>query len=67
MNRRDFLRPQRLARAAVDLFEAAEELKALVTEAPPQDCDFAMLRFARQAMATDFEVLVPAEPSGDAR
>jgi FAD:protein FMN transferase len=57
MNRRDFLRPRRLAHAAGHVLGALDELRALA-EAPPPD-DVALLRFSRRAMATTFEVLLP--------
>jgi thiamine biosynthesis lipoprotein len=59
MNRRDFLRSRQLAKAAVNLFEAVEEVKTLVVEPAPLEQDFALLRFSRQAMATNFEVMLP--------
>jgi thiamine biosynthesis lipoprotein len=59
MNRREFLRSRRLAKAVVDLQEAVAVLPSLVDDVPAQVPDVALLRFSRQAMATDFEVLIP--------
>src|SRR5262245_46903523 len=58
MNRRKFLDPRRLARAAGQVLGVLDELRSLTTEpdAPPE---LALLRFSRQAMATTFEVLLP--------
>jgi thiamine biosynthesis lipoprotein len=58
MNRRDFLRPRHLARSVGEIVGALDELRTLTAESPPP-AEFALLRFARQAMATTFEVLVP--------
>jgi FAD:protein FMN transferase len=56
MNRRDFLHPRHIARTAGHVLAAAEELHATVP-APPQE--FALLRYTRRAMATDFEIALP--------
>ena len=58
MNRRYFLDPRRLARAAGQVLGALEELQTLTVEleAPP---DAALLRFSRRAMATTFEIILP--------
>jgi len=57
MNRRDFMRPRQLARSAGQVFGAPEERPG---EDPPSGRpDVALLRVARPAMATTFEVLVP--------
>ena len=57
MNRRDFLHPRQLAHAAAPLLGALEELDQPVAEAP--EAEAALLRVARRAMATTFEVLLP--------
>jgi thiamine biosynthesis lipoprotein len=60
MNRREFLRPRRLAQAAGNVVGAVEELQALVAEPEPEVAqEMSLLTFSRQAMATTFEVLVP--------
>jgi thiamine biosynthesis lipoprotein len=59
MNRREFLRPRRLARAAVEILDAARELQSVVVEPVEESAEFSVLRFARNAMATTFEVLIP--------
>src|SRR5262245_637820 len=60
MNRRDFLHPRQLAQSAGQLLGALDELGGLpslpATELPAET---AVLRMARRAMATTFEVLVP--------
>ncbi len=55
MNRREFLHPRRLAKVAGPVLGIAGELQtqAASSSAP------VMLRFARGAMATTFEVIVP--------
>src|SRR6516162_3837725 len=57
MNRRDFLAPRRLAQTAGHVLGAVDELRTSLTESEPQE--FALLRFIRTAMATDFEVALP--------
>src|SRR3954454_16372309 len=57
MNRRDFLNPRRLARTAGPLVRVMDALQALEPEAPAADP--VQLRFARRAMATTFEVILP--------
>jgi FAD:protein FMN transferase len=54
MNRREFLHPRRLAEVAGPMLGIASEL-----ETPPSSNEPVMLRFARRAMATTFEVIVP--------
>jgi len=55
MHRREFLHPKRLARTAAAVLEVARELRS-----PRNDADEAvLLRFARQAMATTFELILP--------
>src|SRR6516164_875653 len=57
MNRRDFLHPRQLARTAGNVLGALDELR---TSGPdPLAREFALLRFARRAMATDFEIALP--------
>ncbi len=57
MNRRDFLHPRRLAQSAGHLLGALDEIRSAVEPAPPTDA--ALLRMARRAMATTFEVILP--------
>jgi thiamine biosynthesis lipoprotein len=57
MNRRDFLAPRRLAQTAGHVLGAVNEFRTTLAESPPQE--FALLRFTRTAMATDFEVALP--------
>ena len=56
MHRRQFLHPKQLAGAALQVLDVARELRALEREATS---DAVLLRFARQAMATTFEVILP--------
>jgi FAD:protein FMN transferase len=58
MNRRDFLRPRHLAQAAGQALGAVDELRALESAETSPD-DVALLRLARRAMATTFEVILP--------
>jgi thiamine biosynthesis lipoprotein len=57
MNRRDFLHPRRLAQTAAHVLGVLEELPSAPSVSPSEE--YALLRFARQAMATTFEVLLP--------
>lgn len=57
MNRRDFLHPRQLATSAGQLLGALQESQ--ITSNATSTDDVALLRMARQAMATTFEVLVP--------
>jgi thiamine biosynthesis lipoprotein len=57
MNRRDFLHPRRLAQSAGQLLGALDELRSAAEPTPPTDA--ALLRMARRAMATTFEVILP--------
>lgn len=58
MNRREFLRPRRLAHSVGQVISAIDELATPpVREAPPED--IALLRLSRRAMATDFELVFP--------
>src|SRR4051794_40308835 len=65
MNRRDFLRPERLAQNAGPVLGALDELSSLTpaTAPPPPtapaDEEVALLRLARRAMATRFEIVLP--------
>jgi FAD:protein FMN transferase len=61
MNRRDFLRPRRLASAAGQILNLVDELTSPETEVarPAGAEDAVLLRFSRRAMATTFEVVVP--------
>jgi FAD:protein FMN transferase len=58
MNRRHFLDPRRLARAAGQVLGALDELKSLTLE-PEAPADSTLLRFSRRAMATTFEIILP--------
>ena len=55
MNRREFLHPRRLADIAGPVLGIADELE----EQTPSTSAPVMLRFARRAMATTFEVILP--------
>src|SRR5437763_14680603 len=57
MNRRDFLHPRRLARTAGQVLGALDELNT--PDEPEVAEDFVLLRIARRAMATRFEVMLP--------
>src|SRR5438132_11019036 len=57
MKRRDFLHPRHLARTAGHVLGALDELKPRFEAEAPDN--IALLRFARQAMATTFEVVLP--------
>jgi thiamine biosynthesis lipoprotein len=57
MNRRDFLHPRRLAHTAGQVLGAAKEFSRLAS--PPVPHEFALLRFSRRAMATEFEIALP--------
>ena len=64
MNRREFLHPRRIANIAAPVIGIADELE---TPAPSSD-EPTMLRFARRAMATAFEVILPFDaPSAHER
>jgi thiamine biosynthesis lipoprotein len=54
MNRREFLHPRRIANVAAPFLGIADELQT-----PAETSSPAMLRFARRAMATTFECIVP--------
>lgn len=56
MHRRDFLHPKQLARTAAAVLDVARELRPV--ERAVAD-DAVLLRCARQAMATTFEVILP--------
>jgi thiamine biosynthesis lipoprotein len=58
MNRRHFLDPRNIARAASQVLGVLDELQSLTVEAeaPP---DSSLLRFSRRAMATTFEIILP--------
>lgn len=58
MDRRAFLQPEPLAHAAGQVLGALAELTPSVEESRPRE-GVALLRCARQAMATQFEVLLP--------
>jgi thiamine biosynthesis lipoprotein len=58
MNRRDFLHPRRLARTAGQVFGVLDELQTLAQDDEPA-VESTLLRFARQAMAAPFEIIVP--------
>jgi thiamine biosynthesis lipoprotein len=54
MNRRDFLAPRQLARTAGHVVGAVQTLQQTLAAPPPQE--FALVRFQRRAMGTDFEI-----------
>jgi thiamine biosynthesis lipoprotein len=56
MNRRDFLRPQRFAQLAEQALGISGQV---IDPAPVETADAALLRFARGAMATTFEIVLP--------
>ena len=58
MNRREFLHPQRLANVAGPMLGIADELDSIAPQEVPGS-EAVMLRFARQAMATTFELVIP--------
>jgi len=58
MNRRDFLHPRLLARAAGQVLGVLDELQTLAVDGDAAP-EAALLHFSRCAMATTFEVLVP--------
>jgi thiamine biosynthesis lipoprotein len=59
MHRRDFLHPCNLLRPAGIVVGAIDEARALIEAAPDEGTDAVLLRFARRAMATTFEVILP--------
>jgi thiamine biosynthesis lipoprotein len=58
MNRRDFLHPRQLAQAAGPLVGAVDALQGLEPDAGPP-AEAVHQHFARRAMATTFEVILP--------
>ena len=56
MNRRDFLDPRRLA---LQTAKALDQVELLPHVEPNRSADPVLLRFARQAMATTFEIILP--------
>jgi FAD:protein FMN transferase len=58
MNRRDFLHPRHVAHAAGKLIGTIDSLENLVVEDSPGE-EFTLLGFARRAMATSFQILLP--------
>src|SRR6266513_1797892 len=56
MNRRDFLRPSRLASAAGQILGLVDQLSQSEVRSAEEAL---LLRFSRRAMATTFEVVVP--------
>ncbi|MCI0379485.1 MAG: FAD:protein FMN transferase [Gemmataceae bacterium] len=60
MNRRDFFNPRQLVRPAGELLGAVEEIRSDLAQLAKEAADDAvLLRFARRAMATTFEVILP--------
>jgi len=59
MNRRDFLHGSDLIKSAGQVLEAVEQIQALAAPPEKKDDDVVLLRFARQAMATTFEMILP--------
>jgi FAD:protein FMN transferase len=58
MNRRDFLRSRHILRTAGQVLATLDEISQLAS-APVVGSEISLLRMARQAMATTFEVVVP--------
>ena len=58
MHRRDFLDPRRLAESAGQLIGAFQEINTSVDE-PTPDADITLVRYARPAMSTVFEIVLP--------
>lgn len=56
MRRRQFLSPKLLGRAAAELLDVAQQVKEVVGDTQEHSV---LLRFARRAMATTFEVVLP--------
>ena len=59
MNRRDFLRPERLLHTAAQVLGVQEHLSGLDLLQLEPEPEVALLRYGRRAMATTFEVLLP--------
>jgi thiamine biosynthesis lipoprotein len=59
MNRRDFLHPSRAAHAAGSVLGLLDALHQPLTTNHQPHSDTALLRFARLAMATNFELVLP--------
>src|SRR5947209_291473 len=61
MHRRDFLHPRPLARSAGPALGAGDELRSLqpAEAAPAPAGEVVLLRLARRAMATRFEIVLP--------
>src|SRR5262249_48287018 len=57
MNRRDFLHPRHLVQSAGQVLGALDELRSAADETPPEE--IAVVRLARRAMATSFEIVLP--------
>jgi thiamine biosynthesis lipoprotein len=57
MNRRDFLNPRQVARTAGQMLGVLDELRTVPAKAMP--VPYALVHYARRAMATTFEVLLP--------
>lgn len=58
MHRRDFLDPRRLAESAGQLIGVFQEIPTTVVE-PGPDADITLVRYARPAMGTVFEIVLP--------
>lgn len=60
MNRRDFLNPRQLVRPAGEFLGTVEEVRTDLAQLANDAADDAvLLRFARRAMATTFEIILP--------
>jgi thiamine biosynthesis lipoprotein len=59
MLRRDFLDPRRLARTLGKVHGAVHDLRRLNEPSHPTAEVYSLLRYARRAMATSFEILIP--------
>jgi thiamine biosynthesis lipoprotein len=58
MHRRDFLRPRHLAQTAGQVLGAIDELGSALREQASTE-EFVVVRLARRAMATSFEIVLP--------
>ena len=59
MNRRDFLHPRRAVGPILGALDALQFVDAPAPVAPPPALETALLRLARRAMATSFEIVMP--------
>lgn len=59
MHRRDFLDPRRLAESAGQVIGALHDFKSSDAPPPSPDADITLVRYARPAMGTVFEIVLP--------